>query len=307
MTRQLGRALAKLSQEDRARVLVGTKILPNSCGDVRGHVEAMLARLQVKCLDLIMIHWPITVEGMAHFAGNHKTASGGHDYATSDAASVGEVPSTQTTFRDLMALQREGKIAHIGVSNFGVEQLKEALATGATIAVNQICYNMIFRASEFEVLPFCRENNIQVLCYSVLMQGILTGRYASLKDIPVYRARTRHFDSTTNPKSRHGEAGHEALLEKTLAALRKIADEAGLLMSDMALAWPLHQAGVSCCIVGGTKASHIEGNARAASVTLSEGVLAKIDEATADLKDAMGPNLDLWQGVVEGKQTSRCR
>merc|ERR1740121_915713 len=131
-----------------------------------------------------------------------------------------------------MVLQREGKIAHIGVSNFGVEQLKEALATGATIAVNQICYNMIFRASEYEVLPFCREHSIQVLCYSVLMQGILTGRYASLADIPLYRTRTRHFDSRTNAKSRHGENGHEALLETTLVALKQIADEAAIPMSD---------------------------------------------------------------------------
>ena len=94
---QLGRALAKLPAAERARVLVGTKILPNSCGEVRAHVEQMRERLQVDCIDLVMIHWPITVEGMAHFAGDHKTASGGHDYATSDAASVGEVPSTQVS------------------------------------------------------------------------------------------------------------------------------------------------------------------------------------------------------------------
>lgn len=206
-----------------------------------------------------------------------------------------------------MALQREGKIAHIGVSNFGVVQLQEALATGATIAVNQVCYNMIFRASEFDVLPFCREHNIQVLCYSVLMQGILTGRYKALADIPLYRTRTRHFDSRTNAKSRHGEEGHESLLETTLATLQQIADNTRIAMSDMALAWPLHQPGVSCCIVGGTKASHIEGNARAASVVLSDDVLAKIDEATAALKTAMGRNIDLWQGVVDGKETSRCR
>ena len=206
-----------------------------------------------------------------------------------------------------MALQREGKIAHIGVSNFGVAQLQEALETGATIAVNQVCYNLIFRACEFEVLPFCREHNIQVLCYSVLMQGILTGRYNSLEDIPLYRTRTRHFDSRTNAKSRHGEDGHEALLQSTLEALQRIAEEAGIVMSDMALAWPLHQAGVSCCIVGGTKAGHIQSNARAAKVVLSKEVLAKIDQATAALKGAMGPNIDLWQGVVDGKQTSRCR
>lgn len=305
--KQLGQALAKLSSEERKKVVIGTKILPNSCGDVRGHVEAMLSRLQVSCIDLVMIHWPITVEGMAHFAGNHKTKSGGHDYATSDVDSVGEVPSTQSTFRDLKVLQSEGKIAHIGVSNFGVEQLKEALATGATIAVNQICYNLIFRAAEFEVLPFCRENNIQVVCYSVLMQGILTGRYDRLSDIPIYRTRTRHFDSKANVKSRHGEAGHEELLERTLVSLKQIADDAGIGMSEMALSWPLQQDGVSCCVVGGTKRHHIEGNARAADLSIPQDVLIRLDQATVELKNAMGPNLDLWQGVVDGKQTSRCK
>ena len=53
--------------------------------------------------------------------------------------------------RDCRVRQREGKIKHIGVSNFGVQQLKEALATGVTIACNQLCYNLIFRAAEFEI------------------------------------------------------------------------------------------------------------------------------------------------------------
>ena len=202
--RQLSKTLAKLSPEDRANVIIGTKLLPNNAADVRSAVEGMLERLQVSCLDLLMIHWPITKEGMAHFAGNHKTADGGHDYSTSDMEAVGEVPSTQTCFRDLMILQKEGKIKHVGVSNFGVNQLKEAMATGCSIAVNQVCYNMIFRACEHDVLPFCCEHNIRVLCYSVLMQGILTGRYATLDDIPEYRRRTRHFDAVKNPKSRHG-------------------------------------------------------------------------------------------------------
>jgi myo-inositol catabolism protein IolS len=243
---------------------------------------------------------------MAHFAGDHKTKDGGHDYSTSDMDAVGEVPSTQTCFRDLMELKKEGKIKHIGVSNFGVNQLKEALATGCTIAVNQICYNMIFRACEFNVLPFCIENDIQVLCYSVLMQGILTGRYETLNDIPEYRRRTRHFDSTTNSKSRHGESGHENILEATLVKLNQIAKDANIPMSDMALAWPLSQAGVSTCIVGGTKVEHINGIARARKVVLSDDILNKINEATNELKNAMGDNMDLWQGIVEGKQTGRC-
>ena len=306
--RQLSRSLAKLSPEEREKVIIGTKILPNNAGDVKNTINGMLERLQVTSLDLIMIHWPITKEGMAHFAGNHKTEDGGHDYSNSDMDAVGEIPSTQTCFRDLMELQMSGKIKHIGVSNFGVNQLKEALATGCKIAVNQICYNLIFRACEYDVLPFCLANNIQVLCYSVLMQGILTGRYATLEEIPEYRRRTRHFTSNkaTNPKSRHGEDGHEEILLNTLVGLNEIAKEAGIPMSDMAQAWPLSNTGVSTCIVGGTKLEHIQGVKRASGLMLSEEVLKKIDAMTLELKNAMGSNMDLWQGMVEGKQTGRC-
>eukprot|EP00966_Prymnesium_polylepis_P145622 3363667-Prymnesium_polylepis.1 len=74
---------------------------------------------------------------MAHFAGAH-TASGGRDYATTGAVTADSVPPAQQAFVDLLALQSEGKVRHVGVSNFGVQQLEEALATGVRLAVNQV-------------------------------------------------------------------------------------------------------------------------------------------------------------------------
>lgn len=303
---QLKRALAKLDSKTRSKIVLGSKILPNNCLNCRKSLEATLKRLDVSCIDLYMVHWPISAESMAHFAGDHKTESGGLDYAKSDKSAVGEVPPVTKAFEELIALQKEGKIRNIGVSNFGVKQLKEALSTGVTIAVNQIAYNLLFRAGEMEVIPFCVKNGIQILAYSPLMQGLLVGRYKSVKDVPQYRARTRHFDSRTNPKSRHGENGCEALLFKTVESVAKIAQGAGISMAELALAWPLHQQGVACVIAGATKSKQVEGNARAAQLKLSESTLKALDEATRELKEAMGPNLDLWQGVVNGKQTSRC-
>jgi myo-inositol catabolism protein IolS len=67
-----------------------------------------------------------------------------------------------------MALQAEGKIKHIGVSNFGVEQLQEALKTKVHISYNQLAYNLLFRAIEFEILPLCKELGIEVVAYSPL-------------------------------------------------------------------------------------------------------------------------------------------
>ena len=145
---------------------------------------------------------------MALFAGDH-TAAGGRDYATTGAVGAESVPPSQRAFLDLMELQKEGKIKHIGVSNFGVRQLADALETGVTIAVNQLAYNLLTRAVEFEILPFCRQRGIGVLAYSPLLQGVLTGAFPTIADIPPYRARTRHF-SGARDTSRRGEAGHHA-------------------------------------------------------------------------------------------------
>ena len=141
---QLGRTLKQLDAATRARVVIGSKVLPNHCSDVRGHCEGTLQRLGVEAIDLYMVHWPISSNSMAHFAGSH-TASGGRDYATTGEVSAEDVPPSQQAFLDLMELQKEGKVRHIGVSNFGVKQLEEALATGVKLAVNQLCYNLIFR------------------------------------------------------------------------------------------------------------------------------------------------------------------
>jgi diketogulonate reductase-like aldo/keto reductase len=118
----------------------------------------------------MQVHWPIDANLMAHFAGSHTvcTSSDQPPHLPSPplltwyeiirgrvgehgGVTKSEVPPVTKAFADLMALQREDKIKHIGVSNFGVQQLKEALATGVTIACNQLCYNLIFRAAEFEI------------------------------------------------------------------------------------------------------------------------------------------------------------
>lgn len=297
---QLGVAVKQLEPALKQNIVIGSKVLPNHCGDIRQWCEGTLKRLQVDCIDLYMVHWPIDKNSMAHFAGDAKTAHGGRDYAVVDHDATPEAPPTEKAFKELMVLQKEGKIKHIGVSNFGVNQLKEALATGVTIAINQLCYNLIFRAIEFEILPFCVANGIGVIAYSPLMQGILTGNYATADDVPVYRARSRQFDGK-RAKSRHGEGGHEVVLFKAIDEVRKIAAETDISMAHLALAWPLHQEGVCTVIAGVTKDHHIASNAAAAALKLTPEVVAKLNAATNDLKIAMGGNADLWQGGEDGR------
>ena len=151
-------------------------------------------------------------------------------------------------------------------------------------------------------MPFCEEQGIGVICYSPLMQGLLTGRWDNADAVPTYRARTRHFDGK-RPKSRHGEGGHEELLFKTLAAIKQISESSGHSMLDLALSWPLHNPIVASVIAGMTKERHVQSNVDAASVKLSPAVVAQLNEATNELKLAMGSNCDLWQGG----ENSRCK
>ena len=233
-----------------------------------------------------MVHWPIDSNSMAHYT---------------DKVDPDSIPSTAKAFMALKKLQAAGKIKHIGVSNFGVNQLKEALATGARLSVNQLCYNLIFRAIEFEILPFCKKNGIGIVCYSPLMQGLLTGRWKSADEVPTYRARSRHFNGNRD-KSRHGEKGHEKLLFKTLASIEKISQSSGLSMLDLALAWPLRQKAVTSVIVGVTKQEQLPSNCKAVAAKIPAKVMKQLDEATAALKNAMGSNADNWQGAGN----SRC-
>lgn len=98
--KQLGAALKTLPAEQRRRVVIGSKIVPNKCNDVIGECNGTLERLGIDCIDLYMVHWPIDQSSMAHFAGSH-TASGGRDYSTTGAIEESSVPSTKRAFEQL--------------------------------------------------------------------------------------------------------------------------------------------------------------------------------------------------------------
>jgi len=288
---QLGIAVKTLDEETRKRVVIGTKIPPNACSEslLRVHLENSLKRLDMPYVDLYMVHWPIDANSMAHFGKGHTS------FGPSDHSSINNVPDPKKAFQILMELQKEGKIKHIGVSNFGVQQLKEALSTGVKISVNELAYSLLFRAVEYEILPFCKENNIGVFVYMPLMQGLLSNKWKSADEVPEFRARTRHFNGK-RPRSRHGEEGAEKETFEALAHIQKIAEEEKLTLTEIALAWPLTNPAVTCVIVGSTKEEQAKENIKAVQVKLKPEVVKKLNEATNTLKEKLGPNADLWQG-----------
>eukprot|EP00038_Savillea_parva_P008523 m.177519 g.177519 ORF g.177519 m.177519 type:complete len:342 (+) comp14365_c0_seq1:54-1079(+) len=263
----------KASGDAASKAIVATKILPTNCTTpekVREHLEASLKRLGAESVDLYQVHWPL---------------------ADADVAPA---------FAELAKLQAEGKIKHIGVSNFGVKQLTAALATGVKIATNQLCYNLLSRAIEFEVMDLCAKNKIGIICYSPLLQGLLTDKgvaLTSFDSVDKMRLRTYHFDGKRE-HSRHGGPGHEALMLETLAKIKKIAKDAGLSVPVLATSWCLMNPAVISVIPGASSRKQLESNMSAAK-PLPAAVKAALDDATDALKQAIGPQLDIYQSPAD--------
>ena len=266
----LGAAL----QNRRDEAVIGSKISPENTSPaaLREHCEASLHRLNTDRIDIYMVHWPV------------------RDRSVEDA------------FSALLDLRAEGKVRAIGVSNFAPQDLAEALGTGAPIAVNQLHYNLLSRAIEFEVLPLCEQHGVGVLAYMPLLQGLLTGKYASLDDAPPNRLRTRHFRGD-RPGARHDTPGAEEEVARALNGIRAVADELDVPMAHVALAWVANRPGLTSVIAGARNVDQLRRNAEGCSIALSPDLAARLDGVTAPLKEKLGPNIDYWQN----EENSRCR
>lgn len=258
----LSRALSRV----RDQIVIATKVSPTHFqpAELRAACVRSLRNLNTDRIDLYQLHWP-----------NH------------------DIPVAET-LQVLDSLKAEGKIRAYGVSNFGVQDLGEVNASSCRISSNQLSYNLLFRAIEFEVLPLCMRSDVSVLTYSSLMQGLLSGKYASADEVQPDRARTRHY-ARTRPFARHNGDGAEDETFKAIADIRRIAAELNIPMADMSLAWAIAQPGVISVIAGARNSEQSLSIARAATMELPHGVLARLDQATRLLKDKLGSNPDMWQ------------
>jgi aryl-alcohol dehydrogenase-like predicted oxidoreductase len=275
-------ALGKALKGRRHEAIVGSKILPSNCQpqSLKQHCEASLTRLGMDYIDLYMIHWPIHSQAVASF--------------TSDDSLIKNPPRLDAAVKTLQELQKEGKIRHIGISNFGVVQMEEILELGATIAVNQLPYNLLFQTIEAEVLPYCKEKGIGVIGYMGLMQGLLAGKYKDADSVPPNRARVRHFRGD-RPGSRHGEAGAEKETFEALAKISLIGAELGVPMHLLAIAWSMAHPDLTCTLIGARNQDQLSDNIKALGVELDEEVMSALDDATELLMKKVGTSLDLFE------------
>jgi len=250
----LGRAL---KGERREGLEIFTKVFwptgpgRNDRGLSRKHIlesiNGSLRRLQTDYVDLYQAHR--------------------YDHAT-------PLEETMTAFADVV---RAGKAHYIGVSEWRAEEIQAAHALARELRVplvsNQPQYSILWRVIEAEVIPACDEMGIGQIVWSPIAQGVLSGKYQPGQAPP---AGSRATDEKSG-------AGFIARLMdddvlRTVQRLRPLAEQAGLTMAQLAIAWVLQNPSVSSAIVGASRPEQVRDNVKAAGVRLDADLLKAIDE-----------------------------
>lgn len=244
----VGKALKRLGP--RRRPIIATK-----CGRVmRGptsidkvlkresviaECEASLQRLGVDRIDLYQLHWPEPDEDI------------------------------EEGWQTLVDLKNQGKVRTIGVSNHNVSQMQRLQAIHPITSL-QPPYSMLRRGIEAEILPYCADNNIGVVCYSPMQKGLLTGKFTlqrarglSDKD---HRSRDPEFQSPAIE-------AHLELIEQ----LRPIAQARGKSVAQLAIAWVLRRPEITSAIVGSRRPDQVAETTHAADWQLSDEEITTID------------------------------
>ena len=172
----------------------------------------------------------------------------------------------------LRELKAEGKTRAVGVSNVTVSQLEEFAAV-CPIAAYQPPYNMLQRGIEADTLPWCREHNVSVLVYWPLLKGLLAGKLG----------RDHVFAETDSRRKYAMFRGEEWQRNLDLVdELHRIAAESGHTVAELAIAWTVRQPGVTAALCGAKRPGQIRETAAAGTWRLSDGQLARIDQALAE-------------------------
>jgi aryl-alcohol dehydrogenase-like predicted oxidoreductase len=184
----------------------------------------------------------------------------------------------EETIEALQRVVEQGKARHLGFSEWTPEQIEAAIEIGGPdlFVSSQPQYSMLWRAPEAELFPLCAANEISQIVWSPLAQGVLTGKYAPGQPPPP--------DSRAASENMGGFIGalmQDPVLE-AVARLLPVAEEAGLSLAEMALAWVLRRDELATAIVGASRPEQVHVNAGASGAELSADTLEAIDAALGD-------------------------
>ena len=253
--RFLGRTLKKLGLRDKVQISTkcgnvfvnGTTYRRDGRYDmIISQVDDSLKNLQTDHVDLMLIHWP----------------------------------DVNTPFEETMSalnrLKEEGKILHIGVCNFTIEQLEEIGKYG-TIEAFQPQYSMVNRASE-EILRYAAGVGMGVMTYGSLGGGILSGKIREYREYEPSDSRNRFY--------KHFQEPMFSKIQELLKVMDKISEKnGGVPLAQIALNWSIEKDFVSTCIVGAQTRAKVEENAAAFDWSLSAEDMAVLDAAIAKLDE----------------------
>lgn len=256
-----------LENQRRDDFVITTKVFfpmgdgPNDFGLSRKHilsaVEGSLRRLQTDYIDLYQVHcW---------------------DRGT-------PLEETLSTLNDLV---RSGKVRYIGASNFTAGQLQKALALSrhngwSQFASLQVRYNLLCRATEWELIPTCQEERLGIICYSPLEGGWLTGKYRRDMDDPPAGSRWASAEQGDWPETWQ-DLGSERTWQ-LIDVLLELADSLDVSPAQVAIRWVMQRAGVTAPIIGTRTMEQLKDNLAAANVELSPAHLRRLKEASTIAK-----------------------
>ena len=248
---------AALAGERRESLEIFTKLYwptgptgPNDCGRSRKHImesiDGSLRRLGTEYVDLYQAHRFDT-----------------------------ETPLEETmqAFADVV---RQGKALYIGVSEWTADQIRAGHALskqlGFGLISNQPQYSMLWRVIEPEVVPASRELGISQIVWSPVAQGVLSGKYLPGAPLP---AASRATDAKGGASMIKGFLNEDVLTR--VQGLRPIADELGLSLAQLAVAWVLQNDNVAAALIGASRPEQVSENVKASGVRIPSELLARID------------------------------
>lgn len=258
----IGRAVKRLDSRDM--VQLHTKYVPNEKSldnfdrsDVRTIVHRSLNRLGVEQVDLVQLHW------WRYEANSYLVA-----------------------MEELFKLKNEGKIRHIGITNFDLPHVKEIVAAGFKPASIQIQYSILDRRAEEGLSQYCADNDIGILCYGTVAGGLLSEKFLGVS--APEKVETR---SAVKYQLIIEEFGGWDLFQELLQALKTVADNHDTDIATIASAYMLSRPGVKGVIVGARNISHLDSNLQIPEIELSATELALL---TTVLKRSTGPTGEVY-------------
>ncbi|PSB34818.1 aldo/keto reductase [Chlorogloea sp. CCALA 695] len=252
--------VAKALSDVRDKAVYATKVFANHLkyDQVIEACDRSLQNLQTDYIDLYQIHWP---------SGTFNSA----------------VIPIEETMSALNKLLEQGKIRAIGVSNFSRDQLEEASQYGRIDSI-QPPYSLFWRQVEKDTVPYCIENDISILAYSSLAQGLLTGKFAA----------DHKFDAEDNrAKNKLFQGENYQRAQLALTKLSPIADRHQATLGNLALAWLIAQPQTNA-IVGARNTEQAVNNALAANIELSTDELQEIDAIGRTVTEHLDDNPVMW-------------